>query len=401
MRLQAAALLGDSITSAIQDAGFQPGQAEELPGAQESPAGGAEPLTGRLCKALRAWLRQEGVHILGRRTALCSTEGSQQEEEQPAAETVMETCKLGEDSGIKHEAPPAQQEGMGQEGSPDQASQPPQQAAAAEALQSERQPTAELLQTDEAVALDAPEGEGAQAEQEAGDMSATLQQASEAKAVKAADEPAAPQPKSTPDVIGEQSELSPGAALLQDAGMTLPEPMQIYHGAAQGQPLPDAKPDLAHLVASDGAPEASADAGAASQAAASGQPLITQETASQQVLDSQAEAAVPASSAPAAVAVRPGRPWAAGLDTRAAFSCLPCSVASMAPDQAAKLTSWAAWQDALRAAPAAAQASAADDESMHPYTRRLLATRASQYVLQPERHDNSRCVISAAALFCA
>ena len=390
MRLQALALLGDSIASAIQDAGCQPEQAEELPAAQDSPAGGAEPLTGRLCKALRAWLRQEGVHILGRRTTLCSTEGSQQEEEQPAAETVMETCKLEEDSAPVHEAPPAQQEDMGREDSPDQASQPPQQAAAAEALRSDGQPAAKLTQTDKAAALDAPDGGGAQAEQDAGDMSATLQQASKAKAVKAADEPAAPQPESMPDVTGEQFEPSPGAALLQDAGMTLPEPMQIDHGAAQGQPLPDAKPDLAHLVASDGVPEASADAGAASQAAASRQPLITQETASQQVLDSQAEAAAPASSAPATVAVRPGRPWAAGLDTRAAFSCLPCSVTSMAPDQAAKLTSWAAWQDALRAAPAAAQASAADDESMHPYTRRLLANRASQYVLQPERHDDSR-----------
>ena len=389
VRLQAAALLGGSITSAMQDAGCQPGQAEELPGAQESPAGGAEPLTGRLCKALRAWLRREGVHILVRRTTLCSTDGTQRDEEQPA-ETVMEISRLEEDSPPAHEAPAAQQEGVGREDLPDQAYQPQQQAAAAEALQSGGQPTAELPQTDQAVALGTPDGGGAQAEQGNGDMSVSLQQASKAGAVKVADELAAPQPKSTPDVIGEQTEPSPGASLLQDAGKTLPEPMQIDHVAAQGQPLPDAEPDLTHLVPSAGLPEASADAGAASQAAASRQPLIAEETASQQVLDSQAEAAAPSSSAPATVAVRPGRPWAAGLDTRTAFSCLPCSVASVAPDQAAKLTSWAAWQDALRGAPAAAQASAADDESMHPYTRRLLATRASQYVLQPERHDDSR-----------
>ena len=389
LRMQAAALLGDSITSAVQDAGCQPGQAEELPGARESPAGGAEPLTGRLCNALRAWLRREGVHILNRRTTLCSTDGSQLNEEQPA-ETIMETSRLEEDSGILHEAATTQQEGVRQEDLPDLASQPPQQEAAAEALQGDGQPAPELPQTDKATALEAPDDEGAQAEQDGGDMSATLQQAPKAEAVKAADELPAPQPESTPDVIGEQPEPSLGATLLQDAGQTLPEPLQIDDMAVPEQPLPDAKPDLAHLVPSAGVPEASADAGAASQAAASRQPLIAQEIASQQVLDSQAEAAAPASSAPATVAVRPGRPWAAGLDTRAAFSCLPCSVASMAPDQAAKLTSWSAWQDALRAAPAAAQASAADDESMHPYTRRLLATRASQYVLQPERHDDSR-----------
>ena len=389
LRLQAAALLGDSITSAMQDAGCQAGQAEELPGAQERPARGAEPLTGRLCKALRAWLRQDGVHILVRRATLCSTDDSLHNEEQPA-ETVMENSKLEEDSAIAHEAPPTQQEGTGQEGLPDQASQPYQPAAAAEGMQSDGQPTAELPQTLKAAVLDAPHGGGAQAEQNAGKLSGTLQQATEAKAVKAADELAAPQPTRTPDVIGGQPEPSLRAALLQDAGKTLPEPMQIDDGAAQGQPLPDAKLDLAHLVASDGVPEASADAGAAIQAAASRQPLIAQETTCQQVLDSQTETSAPASSAPATVAVRPGRPWAANLDTRAAFSCLPCSAASMAPAQAAKLTSWVAWQDALRAAPAAAQASAADDESMHPYTCRLLATRASQYVLQPERHDDSR-----------
>ena len=386
-RVQAAALLGDSMSSAIQDAGFQPGQAEELPAAQSIPEGGAEPLTGRLCEALRRWLRQKGVHILVRRTALCSTDDSEQKGQQPA-KTVMETSKPGADSRAAHEVPPAQQEGVGQADSPDQASQPQQPPAAAEAMQIDGQPTTDFQQTEKATAQETPGGEGAQAEQDAGDSFVAPQQAFKAEAVTAADEPAAPQPESTLDVIGGQPVPSLGAA--QGAGKTLSEPMQTARMAAQGQALPDAEPDLAHLARTAGLSEASADAEAASQAAASRQPLMAQGTASQQVLDSQAEAAALTLSAPATVAVRLGRPWAAELDTQAAFSCLPCSVASMAPDQAAKLTSWAAWQDALRAAPAAAQASAADDESMHPYTRRLLANCASQYVLQPERQDESR-----------
>ncbi len=349
------------------------------------------PLSGKLHSALQPWLRQKALDVLPQRVLFSSP--------QPALEAPKEAPENGKQDGGSltldstpqqrsiAEQQPGTEAGVGSE----QGAQLEQGAEGTAAAQASGQSHDELQRAellDAGVASDRPAAAGNQ-QQTSLQAVADLPQAS-AEALDLRD-----QPTLSLAPAGEADRAGPFQPAVRDslqgAGQRAPsEPTQNDSAAVQTDAPPDVKSESVPAAAEPPSKQQASKL-ADGQASLEG-PAPEQPPAGTGQLALQAADEAPASSAPTEPASTPAKQRPESSE--GAFSCLPCSVTSMTPDQAAKLGTWASWQDALRVAPAAAQAAAADDEALHPYTRRLLSCPPSQYVLQPERLDENRQVIS-------
>ena len=355
------------------------------------------PLSGKLHSALQPWLRQKALDVLPRRLPFSSP--------QPALEAPEEAPESSKQDGgsLALKLAPQQQRvaeqqvgsdaalGSEQDAQLDQSAQLAQSAEGTAAAQASGQSRDELQRAellDAGVASDRPAAAG-------------NQQQSSLQAV--ADLPQAPaealDPRDQPTLLlapaGEADRAEPSQPgvrdSLQGAGHRAPsEPTQDNSAAVETDAPSDVNSESVPAATKPASKQQASEL-ADVQASLAG-PALEQQPAGTGQLALQAGDEAPASSAPTEPASTPAKQRPE--PSEGAFSCLPCTVTSMTPDQAAKLGTWASWQDALRAAPAAAQAAAADDEALHPYTRRLLSCPPSQYVLQPERLDENRQVIS-------
>lgn len=391
---QAVTLFSSSLDQAAEEIGLQAAELEQAVTPQ--PVSGDQmPLSKDLCSTLQAWLRRKALEILPQRAPLLSTQpGMKRDEEVPeSGKQDGSSPALGIEAELQsnaeqHGGPQGFAVGCSKEG--DQLDQRPQGTAAGETCgQSHDQlQRSELL--DAGIASDRPPA--------ADVLRGSLQPVPgypdmSAEALAVSDQPTFSLPQTlAPSGGDDRAEPSQPAVVdgLAGAGERAPsEPTQADSAAVQIDAPSDVQSELLPTMLAPVVKQQSSEP-ADGQASLAGPPSVQQpatETGTgQQAL--QAGAELPLSSAPAVSASKAVKQTAESGD--AALSCLPCSVTSMTPDQAAKLGTWAAWQEALRAAPAAAPAAAADDEAMHPYTRRLLACPPSQYVLQPERLDENR-----------
>ena len=361
-------LLSDTVEQAAEEMGLQAAELQQMLTAQAPDANGSL-FTETLKGALQAWLRQKAAQILPNRPS-------------PALALQLHTAENG--TGLYHSSHQEQNgeagseaiqmqhasavpgAGLGQLGHPEQSAE-----GAADDMQIDDQPPMDRQRAELLTAGVGPEQAASERRQ---DSSAAVA----ADAIPAAAQEAS-EPRST-DRKADFSEPSLKNGLQGEACAI----------SSQAEALPGADSGMAPSAPSGSLAEAPAHA--SQQSLATLPEANTQSKAHpapESGLGELATSEQPTSSAPAATMVlKPSLPQSETAGP--AFSCLPCAVAPLTPAQGAQLPTWAAWQEALRAAPAAAQAAAADDEAMHPYTRRLLGCRPSQYVLQPEQEDNDR-----------
>ena len=390
--MQAVALFSSSLDQAAVEIGLQAAELEQAITPQAA-SGDQVSLSKDLCSALKPWLRRKALEVLPQRAPLPSS--------QPSLETDKEVPQCGKPDGSSRglETVPELQSNAEQHGRPEAAVGSKQgdqfdQSAEGTAAGETRRQSHDQLQRVELLAA----GVTSDRPPAADDLRGSLQPIPDdpelpAETLALTNQPTLSPPHAlAPAGEGDSAEPSQPAVRygLVGAGEVAPsEPAQADSVAVQPDAPSDAKMEsVPGALAPVAKQESSEPAGG--QASLVGPPSEQQpaeETGTGQ-LALKAGDELPSSSAPAASAPKAGKQPAESGE--AALSCLPCSVTSMTPDQAAKLGTWAAWQEALRAKPAAAQASAADDEAMHPYTRRLLPCPPTQYVLQPERLDENR-----------
>lgn len=399
---------------ASEEMGLAAGELEQVLAVQ-SADGKETPLAENVRSSFQSWLRQKVVDILPQRKALAISASPQPAVEEPKDTTGQSRPEGG--SQAVTEGPPQPQEGTQlhpeaeSETAAEQATQLDDQVAVApEGMQARALAPADLQQAAQPDAAEGMQINGSilEALQQAQQHGARV--ASESTAADVQHNPVAASMQPPLQELGKQNDLplaqsvaplaadsaaqlsepSLGNGLQDLADAPPPGPEPNDHDSAKAQVMPDVKPDLALPPLTAGLTEVPAEGGDCSHGTDASQaaPLAAPESDSQQGAAEAVSASLPPSLPPPALALKPSRPQSESRE--ALFSCLPCSVTSMAPDQAAKLPTWAAWQEALRAAPASAQASAADDEIMHPYTRRLLVGPPSQYVLRPDLQDDSR-----------
>ena len=384
--MQAVALLSSSVNEAAEEMGLQ---AAELQQAISSQALSEDqlPLSGKLHSALQPWLRRKALEVLPHRAPLSSP--------QPALEAPKRSLEPSKQDGgsLALEAAPQQQSiaeqhaGTDAQTGSEQGVQLDPSAEATAAAQTSGQSHDELQRAE---LLDA--GVNSDRPAAADDQQSSLQAVAHppqqsAEALQLRDQSTLPLPHPLASAgEGDRAETVQPAVrdALGGAGQAAPsEPTQNDSAAAQTGTPSDLKSGSLSVPAGPAAKQQAIEL-------ADGQALLAGPASEQQPADTGHMSLPAGNEAPASSTPAKQQPES----SEAAFSCLPCSVTSMTPDQAATLGTWASWQDALRAAPAAAQAAAADDEALHPYTRRLLSCPPSQYVLQPERLDENRQVMS-------
>ena len=361
-------LLSDTVEQAAEEMGLQADELQQVLEAQAPDANGSLS-TATLQGALQAWLRQKAAQILPKRpspapalqlpTAEDGTgpyDSSNHEQNGEAGSEAIQTQHASAELGA----------GLGQLGQPEQSAE-----GAADDMQIDGQPLMDLQRAELLTAGMGPE------------QAANERQQDSLAAVAAKAVPAAAQEASEPRATDSKADFSepPLKKGLQGEACATSSEAEALPGAVSGLAPPAPSGSLAEAPAHASQQSLATLAEADTQSEA--------QPAPESGLGELATPEQPASFAPAAtMALKPSLPQSETAGP--AFSCLPCAVAPLTPAQGAQLPTWAAWQEALRAAPAAAQAAAADDETMHPYTRRLLGCRPSQYVLQPEREDNDR-----------
>ena len=366
--LQAVVLLSDTVEQAAEEMGLQAAELQQVLAAQAPDPTGSL-FTETLKGALQAWLWQKAAQILPERpspalalqlpTAENGTELYHSSHHQQNGEAGSEATQTQHANAV----PGA---GLGQVGQPEQSAE-----GEADDMQIDSQPP---MDPQRAELLTAGVGHEQAANERQQDSSAAI----------AADTiPAAAQEASEPRATVRKADFSEPSlknGLQGEARAT----------SSEAEALPGADSSLAPPAPSGSLAEAPAHASQQSLATLPEAKMQSEaHPAPESGLGELATSEQPTSFAPAAtMALKPSLPQSETAGP--AFSCLPCAVAPLTPAQGAQLPTWAAWQEALRAAPAAAQAAAADDEAMHPYTRRLLGCRPSQYVLQPEQEDNDR-----------
>ena len=367
-------LLSDTVEQAAEEMGLQADELQQVLEAQAPDAKGSLS-TATLQGALQAWLRQKAAQILPKRpspapafqlpTAEDGTrpyDSSNHEQNGEAGSEAIQAQHASAEPGA----------GLGQLGQPEQSAE-----GAADDMQVDGQP---LMDPQRAELLTAGMGP---------EQAANERQQDSLAAVAANAVPAAAQETSEARATDSKADLSepPLKKGLQGEACAT---------SSEAEALPGAESALAPPAPSGSFAEAPAHASQQSLATlAEANTQSEAQPAPESGLGELATSEQPTSFAPAAtMALKPSLPQSETAGP--AFSCLPCAVAPLTPAQGAQLPTWAAWQEALRAAPAAAQAAAADDETMHPYTRRLLGCRPPQYVLQPEREDNDRCTAASA-----
>ena len=396
--MQAVALFGDSLEQAAEEMGLQPAMLEQALIAH--PVDGVQrPFSETLHSALQAWLRQKASDVLPQRAPLARPLPQIE-----APEAILEQSKPEEGNLASSEAPQLQSDAQ-QQGEPglvrvsEQDVQLHQSAAGAEKLQMACQ-AADDLQRTELLHAGVMSGKSAADRQQESLQVATDRPEASGKEQELVKQKTLSPPQSAAsagdEVRAEQSQPPLNNGLEVETGSDPSQPMQIDSAAAQTEALPDVKPSMAPAASLADQAQAAADAREQSHAPACGEaPLagLLPEPQPAQVPETEQLALQPGdtsppSSAAAASAPKPAKPQTESNEPP--FSCLPCSMISTTPDQAAKLGTWAAWQEALKAAPATVLDAAADDETLHPYTRRLLACPLSQYVLQPDGQDGGR-----------
>ena len=380
---------------AAEEMGLQAAELVQAIGSQ-APNGDLTPLSEMLRSALHPWLRRKAVDVLPQRAPLPIPQPALDAPQEAPESSRQDGSSLAIEAAPQQQSMTEQQSVAGAQVGSKQDAQLDQSAAGAAAAQTRGQFPDELQRAE---LLDA--GVNSERPAAADNQQSSLQAGADlprmpAEGLALRDQPtlALPLPQSLASAGG-GVKVDPSQPVVRDslqgAGQEAPSgPTQNDSAAVQTVTPSDVKSESAPAAAAPSAQQQSLEPADGQLA---GLPAEQQPAGIGQ-LALQAGDEAPASSAPAESASQPAKQQPESSE--AAFSCLPCSVTSMTPDQAAKLGTWVSWQDALRAAPAAAQAAAADDEALHPYTRRLLACPPSQYVLQPEQLDESRQVISLA-----